>query len=760
MGKYKALGPAPTLPKRTLDYLEHGAPEGRRNAELFDAACQLRDAGQSLADAESRLLARAVTDGLGDTEALTTIRSAFNGAAREPLGPPSGDHDSRQRSRRLTGPPEPIEGGFPKLLAACFRPDEHVAIADTAEDVNGEIAPRKGVTLTTTEWLERADKKGGIHRVFSTKLGLFIRINPTCKGGSKNEDVTAFRHVLVEFDRDKNGNPIPKEDQYQAILDSGMPVAVLIDSGNKSLHAWIRVDAPDAKEYARRVEIIWKWFAGMNIDKQNRNPSRLSRCPDGRRTVGEEVRCQSLLATNLGAASWDAWEAAHPAVVQPACSSSLNIPLTKEEAIERFYYDGNGRYHLDTGDTLIPMDQRSVENHLKSWGINDGKSVGEVVCSIQTGRFVRRTEDIHRTGATELLDRAYALAFDPQQAPPEDELCLCLGDYPIAARGNLTCIQGKSKVGKTAVIAAVLGACQCGGHACSGDTLCFEWQGAAAGAIIHLDTEQSGGDWHALVRRSVKRSGMPAVSARLVSLPLVRFARSERLAILELALEKELQRQGVVDIVIIDGVADLCSSPNDEAESLELISRLHALAQEYRTAIICVLHENPSSVEGKTRGHLGSELNRKAFANLRIEKDTETSISTMWGMDMRKRDIPREQGFCFAWNQSAKMHTYYGRWIALKINGREEKKAGEAREKWTGIFAKAAENGTDGSCPVLSAEEALQIIRDMNGTEEAPKEETVKKQMQRAEGLGVLRKTARGKWALVPSGQTGQGRDT
>jgi hypothetical protein len=131
------------------------------------------------------------------------------------------------------------------------------------------------------------------------------------------------------------------------------------------------------------------------------------------------------------------------------------------------------------------MDLRSVENHLKSWGFSDGKLVGEVVCSIQTGRFVRRTEDIHRTGATELLDRAYALAFDPQQAPPEDELCLCLGDIPIAARGNLTCIQGKSKVGKTAVIAAVLGACQCGQHACQGDTLCFEWQGDDVGAIIH-----------------------------------------------------------------------------------------------------------------------------------------------------------------------------------------------------------------------------------------------------------------------------------
>lgn len=760
MPKYKAPVIVVPLPQRTRDYLEYGAPEGTRNAELFDATCQFRDAGQSVVDAESRLLARAVSDGLSSTEARQTIRSAFNGAAREPLATKPEGHDTRQPSNLGTVLPEPIEGGILRILADCFQPDEFVSIAPAHEDEMGEIAPRSGVTLTAAAWINRVEAKGGIEKIFGTKLGLFMRINPMIKDGTKNADVTKFRHALVEFDCDKDGNPIPKAEQYQVILDSGMPVAVLIDSGNKSLHAWIRVDAPNADEYKRRVDIIWKYFEGRNLDRQNRNPSRLSRCPDGWRTVDGEVRRQSLLAMNFGAASWDTWEADHAKVDPPSGSSSLSPSPSRNEAIERFYYDGNARFHLDTGDTLIPLDLRSVENHLKSWGITEGKSIADIICSIQTGRFVRRTEDIHRSGATELLDRAYALAFDPQQAPPEDELCLCLGDYPVSARGNLTCIQGKSKVGKSAVIAAILGACQRGNHACSGDTLCFEWQGNDSGAIIHLDTEQSGGDWHALVRRSVKRSGLPAVSTRLVSLPLVRFARSERLAILELALEKELQRQGGIDIVIIDGVADLCSSPNDEAESLELISRLHALAQEYRAAIICVLHENPSSVEGKTRGHLGSELNRKAFANLRIEKDPENSISTMWGMDMRKRDIPREQGFCFAWDESRKMHTYFGRWLSLKIDARKQKSADTAHEKWTRIFAKAAENGTEDPCPVLSAEQALQIMRDIDGTESAPKEETVKKQMQRAEVLGVLRRTERGKWVLNPSGQTGQDQDT
>ncbi len=291
------------LPRRTLEYLQRGASEGMRNAELFDATCQFRDAGHPLEETEGQLLARALADGLTEAEARTTIRSVYARTSREPLGAgmapmpkvsspatprrPSPAPVHRERSTMAL--PGTIDDGFIRLLDACFQPDEFVAIAPAAETDEGEIAPRRGVTLTASEWKSKV----------------------AAKGGAKNEDVTAFRHVLVEFDRDEAGKQIPKEEQYHAVVASGMPVAALIDSGNKSLHAWIRVDAPDEKEYKRRVEIIWSWFSGINLDKQNRNPSRLSRCPDGWRTVDGDVRRQSLLALEFGAESWTAWEAAH-----------------------------------------------------------------------------------------------------------------------------------------------------------------------------------------------------------------------------------------------------------------------------------------------------------------------------------------------------------------------------------------------------------------------------------------------------------------
>jgi hypothetical protein len=71
----------PVLPQRTRDYLEHGAPEGQRNAELFEAACQMRDGGYLESDAAGWLGPRAEKDGLLEAEILRTIRSAYDRAA-------------------------------------------------------------------------------------------------------------------------------------------------------------------------------------------------------------------------------------------------------------------------------------------------------------------------------------------------------------------------------------------------------------------------------------------------------------------------------------------------------------------------------------------------------------------------------------------------------------------------------------------------------------------------------------------------------
>jgi hypothetical protein len=367
--------------------------------------------------------------------------------------------------------------------------------------------------------------------------------------------------------------------------------------------------------------------------------------------------------------------------------------------------------------------------------------------------------DEESKGKLTLREQAYALRFDPHKTPPKDEIYLKIGDIPIASRANITVIQGKSKVGKSAVISAILGAAAREDYSKEGDTLCITSAGDGVGAIIHIDTEQSPADWHGLVSRSVIRSGLGVVSPRLVSLPLVMFARSERLEILRQTLSFEKLAQGTIDAVVIDGIADICKSPNDEEEALDLVSVILALSHEYNVPVFCVLHENPSTDAGKTRGHLGSELNRKAFANLRIDKDAITLVSTIYGLDMRKRDIPKERGFCFGWDEAARMHTFQGMAAGLRAALRKDRKVENSLIEWQGLFEAAEEPGTNLTCPELTPERAAEIERDIKGTEKPTSTVAMKKRMQRAEDLGVLKKAGAGAWVLSTPGQSGQFRD-
>jgi hypothetical protein len=88
-GRLSSQYPA-SLPKTTLEYLTYGASVGQRNAALFAAACQFRDAGYSIAEATSQLVSRYLADGEAHEssgtrthEARRTIQSAYT---RPPRG--------------------------------------------------------------------------------------------------------------------------------------------------------------------------------------------------------------------------------------------------------------------------------------------------------------------------------------------------------------------------------------------------------------------------------------------------------------------------------------------------------------------------------------------------------------------------------------------------------------------------------------------------------------------------------------------------
>jgi hypothetical protein len=115
-----------------------------------------------------------------------------------------------------------------------------------------------------------------------------------------------------------------------------------------------------------------------------------------------------------------------------------------------------------------------------------------------------------------------------------------------------------------------------------------------------------------------------------------------------------MDRAGDIFTVLLDGAADLVIDPNDPEEAFGFVAELHARAIQHACSIVTVLHENPGTNNGKTRGHLGSQLERNAETLLRLEKKDE--VTTLWADMARHCALPKSAGLRFAYDLDAGMH--------------------------------------------------------------------------------------------------------
>ncbi|MDA7624902.1 AAA family ATPase [bacterium] len=262
-------------------------------------------------------MCRALEDGLGVEEVNKTLVSVFQRPAREAASGQGGRRPKRPtlRNRKpvtyTTAPkgnyelkkrelPRPIKNGAVELLRVAFNEGENVRIVmSTLEDNENGRPANEGTTLDREWWLERLIKLGGNLDSYDKKGGIFIGINPMTVKGCRDEHVTKFRHVLVEFDSIET-----LEEQWHLVNEAKLPCTAIITSGNKSLHAWVRVDAKNLAEYEQRRKLLFDHLED-HVDSKNANPGRLSRLPNSMRFDSR----QELLALNVGAKNWQDFEA-------------------------------------------------------------------------------------------------------------------------------------------------------------------------------------------------------------------------------------------------------------------------------------------------------------------------------------------------------------------------------------------------------------------------------------------------------------------
>ena len=78
-----------------------------------------------------------------------------------------------------------------------------------------------------------------------------------------------------------------------------------------------------------------------------------------------------------------------------------------------------------------------------------------------------------------------------------------------------------------------------------------------------------------------------------------------------------------IGIVFIDGIRDLIRDINDSARSIEIVTKLMALATYSDVHIMLVLHTNKG--DDNARGHIGTELENKCEAVIRIYMPADNS---------------------------------------------------------------------------------------------------------------------------------------
>jgi len=187
------------------------------------------------------------------------------------------------------------------LVAALYDKDDFLNVLtdftiERQNDGKQRANPKgAGKTLLRDDWMRAIRDKG----VPQSKAGAWIRPNPVKQNGTGksgapcDSDVTRYRFCLLESDE------LPLDLQLSLWARLPLPLAVIIDSGGRSAHAWVMLNCSTAEEYEKKVNRIFRLLARFGVCQNNKNPSRLSRLPGAQRQIGKrEDGAQRLLYLN------------------------------------------------------------------------------------------------------------------------------------------------------------------------------------------------------------------------------------------------------------------------------------------------------------------------------------------------------------------------------------------------------------------------------------------------------------------------------
>lgn len=277
------------LDQRSKNYIKSGANEGERNTEMYHTAQQCHWNHIPIEVSMEWFLSVGESCGLKPSEIIATVKSAY-----KTIGSPihrisrylasSGSYIPTLQETDSNDLP-PATGTFREFAVAAWKPGERIFISAA----DAPYQPREFSIDEAVDLIE-----SGRFPILSFS-GLYCSFNPITGGHRRDSGVTDLRHVIIEWDS------IPLNEQWSKVETAGIPVSAAIFSGSKSIHFWVRVDAPNIEEYNERIKILTALFP--DCDRKLLHPGAWTRLPGALR----QTTTQEIIKLSFGAPSWDEW---------------------------------------------------------------------------------------------------------------------------------------------------------------------------------------------------------------------------------------------------------------------------------------------------------------------------------------------------------------------------------------------------------------------------------------------------------------------
>lgn len=252
-----------------------------------------------------------------------------------------------------------------------------------------------------------------------------------------------------------------------------------------------------------------------------------------------------------------------------------------------------------------------------------------------------------KTEELSIIEQLEKLRITSGSDIPPHEFLYTWNGIPCCARGELVAVTGKAKSGKTYLNSILMAAGGLDTKVPSTEQREHSFLGLKRVReqplrVVWIDTEQSADSTHEILRDRI--GAMIGAEAsdemyHVFNLRQVRWQDRMTLVLAAIAI-------CTPDLVIFDGIRDVVGDINNYEEAQNTIGQLLKVASEFKTCIVCVLHQNKAAEDKTLRGALGTELQNKSFETYECKKDPETRIFSIQQTATRKYDMPNKIQFC------------------------------------------------------------------------------------------------------------------